>query len=174
MNYLLHGQQTSRLNFRSVLDSDYGSWLKFFQDPNTSLHWVEEKESAEDACKNWYQKQFWRYAHNMGGMNALIEKTSGLLVGHCGILVQTVDGTTELEIGYSLLPEFWGKGYALEAATKCKDYAFENDLTESLISIISLTNTPSQKVALNNGMTIEKETTYKGNQVFIFRIHKGN
>jgi [ribosomal protein S5]-alanine N-acetyltransferase len=174
MNYLLHGQQTSRLNFRSVLESDYNVWLKFFQDPNTSLHWVEEKESAEDACKNWYQKQFWRYANNMGGMNALIEKTSGLLVGHCGLLVQTVDGTTELEIGYSLLPEFWGKGYALEAATKCKNYAFENGLTESLISIISLTNTPSQKVALNNGMTIEKETTYKGNQVFIFRIHKGN
>jgi [ribosomal protein S5]-alanine N-acetyltransferase len=174
MNYLLHGQQTSRLNFRSVLESDYNVWLKFFQDPNTSLHWVEEKESAENACKNWYQKQFWRYAHNMGGMNALIEKTSCLLVGHCGLLVQTVDGVTELEIGYSLLPEFWGKGYALEAATKCKDYAFENGLTESLISIISLTNTPSQKVALNNGMTIEKETTYKGNQVFIFRIHKGN
>jgi [ribosomal protein S5]-alanine N-acetyltransferase len=170
----LHGQQTSRLNFRSVLESDYNVWLKFFQDPNTSLHWVEEKESADDACKNWYQKQFWRYAHNMGGMNALIEKTSGLLVGHCGLLVQTVDGTIELEIGYSLLPEFWGKGYALEAAAKCKDYAFENGLTESLISIISLTNTPSQKVALNNGMTIEKETTYKGNQVFIFRIHKGN
>jgi [ribosomal protein S5]-alanine N-acetyltransferase len=174
MNYLLHGQQTSRLNFRSVLESDYNVWLKFFQDPNTSLHWVEEKESAEDACKNWYQKQFWRYENNMGGMNALIEKSSGLLVGHCGLLLQTVDGTIELEIGYSLLPEFWGKGYALEAATKCKDFAFENGLTESLISIISLTNLPSQKVALNNGMTIEKETTYKGNKVFIFRIHKGN
>jgi [ribosomal protein S5]-alanine N-acetyltransferase len=174
MNYLLHGQQTSRLNFRSVLESDYNVWLKFFQDPNTSLHWVEEKESAEDACRNWYKKQVWRYENNMGGMNALTEKSSGLLIGHCGLLVQTVDGTSELEIGYSLLPEFWGKGYALEAATKCKDYAFENGLTESLISIISVTNLPSQKVALNNGMTIEKETTYKGNQVFIFRIHKGN
>jgi [ribosomal protein S5]-alanine N-acetyltransferase len=174
MNYLLHGQQTSRLNFRSVLESDFDTWLTFFQNHITSLHWVEEKESAEDACKNWYQKQFWRYENNMGGMNALIEKSSGRLIGHCGLLVQTVDGTIELEIGYSLLPEFWGKGYALEAATKCKDYAFENGLTESLISIISLTNLPSQKVALNNGMTIEKETTYKGNQVFIFRIHKGN
>lgn len=174
MNYLLHGQQTSRLNFRSISQSDYDAWLKFFQDPNTSLHWVEEKESAEDACKNWYEKQAWRYSNNMGGMNALIEKSSGLLIGHCGLLVQTVDGTTELEIGYSFLPEFWGKGYALEAAAKCKDYAFENDIAESLISIISLTNLPSQNVALKNGMMIQKQTLYKGNQVYIFRINKGN
>jgi [ribosomal protein S5]-alanine N-acetyltransferase len=172
MNYLLHGQQTTRLNFRSVLESDYNAWLKFFQDPNTSLHWVEEKESA-DACKNWYKKQVWRYENNMGGMNALIEKSSGLLIGHCGLLVQIVDGVTELEIGYSLLPEFWGKGYALEAAVKCKHYAFENDLAESLISIISLSNIPSQKVALKNGMLVEKETTYKGNKVLIYRINKG-
>jgi RimJ/RimL family protein N-acetyltransferase len=174
MSYLLHGQQTTRLNFRSVLDSDYDAWLKFFQDPNTSLHWVEEKESAEDACRNWYKKQVWRYENNMGGMNALIEKSSSNLIGHCGLLVQTVDGSTELEIGYSLLPEFWGKGYALEAAVKCKDFAFENDLAESLISIISLTNTPSQKVALKNGMTIDKETIYKANKVFIYRINNEN
>lgn len=173
MNYLLHGQQTTRLNFRSVLESDYNAWLKFFQDSNTSLHWVEEKESAEVACRNWYKKQVWRYENVMGGMNALVEKSSGLLIGHCGLLVQTVDDTTELEIGYSLLPEFWGKGYALEAAAKCKDFAFENDLAKSLISIICHTNTPSQRVALKNGMSVEKETTYKGNQVFIYRINKG-
>ena len=174
MNYLLHGQQTARLNFRSVLESDYDAWLKFFQDPNTSLHWVEEKESADDACRNWYLKQAWRYKNNMGGINALIEKSSGQLIGHAGLLVQTIDEITELEIGYSLLPEFWGKGYAIEAAEKCKNFAFENNLAESLISIISLTNLPSQKVALKNGMVIQKQTLYKGNQVYIFRINKGN
>lgn len=172
MNYLLHGQQTTRLNFRSVLESDYDDWIKFFEDPRASVHWIEEQESAAIACKNWYQKQFWRYSNNMGGMNALIEKSSGRLIGHCGLLVQTVDGRPELEIGYSLLPEFWGMGYASEAAIRCKNFAFENNLAESLISIISLTNLPSQKVAIKNGMIIEKETIYKENKVFIFRIKK--
>ncbi|MBS1577911.1 MAG: GNAT family N-acetyltransferase, partial [Bacteroidetes bacterium] len=65
-------------------------------------------------------------------MNALIEKESGRLIGHCGLLVQTVDNITELEIAYSLLPEFWNKGYATEAASKCRDYAFENDFSDSL------------------------------------------
>ncbi|MBK7650843.1 MAG: GNAT family N-acetyltransferase [Flammeovirgaceae bacterium] len=158
--------------FRKIEKSDFNEWLKFFADPTTSIHWTEEKQSPQDACNGWYQKQFWRHENDMGGMNALIEKSSGKLIGHCGLLVQTVDETTELEIGYSLLPEFWGKGYASEAATKCKDFAFKNNLAKSLISIISLTNIPSQNVALKNGMIIEKETAYKGNSIRVFRIAK--
>lgn len=172
MKYLLEGQKTERLNFRKINDSDFNAWVKFFEDPNTSLHWVEEKETPVTACEKWYQKQKWRYENDKGGMNALIEKSSGRLVGHCGLLVQTVDGAPELEIGYSLLPEFWNKGYAFEAAERCKKYAFQNDYSDSLISIISLANLPSQKVALKNGMTIEKETIYHENRVYIFRVFK--
>lgn len=103
-------------------------------------------------------------------MNALIEKQTGKLVGHCGLLVQTVDDETELEIGYSLLPAFWSRGYATEAARTCKNFAFANTLAESLISIISKTNIASQKVARANGMTIDKETTYHDVPVYIYRI----
>jgi RimJ/RimL family protein N-acetyltransferase len=172
MKYLLEGLETERLIFRKIHDSDFNEWLKFFEDPNTSLHWVEEKETPVIACAKWYQKQYWRYENGKGGMNALIEKSSGRLVGHCGLLVQTVSGMTELEIGYSLLPEFWNRGYAFEAAERCKEYAFQNDYSESLISIISLTNHPSQKVALKNGMFVEKETVYHENKVYIFRVFK--
>lgn len=168
--YLLEGQETERLIFRKISDSDFNAWVKFFEDPNTSLHWVEEKETPIIACEKWYQKQSWRYENDKGGMNALIEKSSGRLVGHCGLLVQTVDGVSELEIGYSLLPEFWHKGFAFEAAERCKEYAFQNDYSDSLISIISLTNLPSQKVALKNGMLIEKETVYHQNRVYVFRV----
>jgi [ribosomal protein S5]-alanine N-acetyltransferase len=172
MTYLLPNHQTPRLLFREISLSDFGTWLKFFENPETSKHWAEEKETPNAACKKWYARQQERYENNLGGMNALIEKSSGQLVGHCGLSVQTVDEVTELEIGYSLLPEFWGKGFAIEAVQKCKEYAFENNLTTSLISIISLSNLPSQKVATKNRMSIEKQTVYKGNQVYIFRVSK--
>lgn len=172
MKFLLEGLETERLQFRNISKSDYPDWVKFFEDPNTSLHWIEEKETPGIACEKWYQKQFWRYENDQGGMNALIEKTSGRLIGHCGLLVQTVDHDSELEIGYSLLPEFWNQGYAFEAAHRCKQYAFESNFSESLISIISITNLPSQKVAIKNGMTPERETVYHGNKVYIFRVCK--
>ena len=172
MKYLLDGEETVRLAFRRIRESDFTDWLKFFEDPQTSMHWVEEKEAPGIACQKWYQKQLWRYENDKGGMNALIEKSSGKLIGHCGLLVQIVDGIPELEIGYSLLPDFWNRGYAFEAASHCREFAFKNDFSKSLISIISLTNGPSQKVALKNRMKIEKETNYNGNKVYIFRVYK--
>jgi RimJ/RimL family protein N-acetyltransferase len=130
------------------------------------------KEEPVAVCKKWYERQFERYNNNEGGMNALIDKESKKLVGHCGLLIQTVDNIPEIEIAYSLLPSFWNKGYATEAAEKCKCFAFENNLSESLICIISLTNIPSEKVASKIGMTLDKTTVYKENEVNIFRIKK--
>lgn len=172
MNYLLAGQFTDRLLFEKIDTIHFHDWLKFFQDPQTSIHWVGYNDTPDIACEKWYQKQFWRYQNGKGGMNALIEKESGKLVGHAGLLVQTVDDVEELEIGYSLLPAFWKRGYAFEAALKCKRYAFQNDFSESLISIISLSNLPSQAVAIKNGMRVEKKTMYHDNEVFVYRISK--
>ncbi|CAM1373711.1 GNAT family N-acetyltransferase [Tenacibaculum xiamenense] len=172
MEYILKDQETERILFRQINLSDFDDWLEFHKSPLTSIHWNSELESPEMECKKWYDKQFHRYENNLGGMNAMIEKQSGELIGHCGLLIQTVDEKTELEIGYSLLPKFWKRGFASEAAVKCRDYAFENNLANSIISIISLTNKPSENVAIKNGMTVDKKTDYHGNAVNIFRIHK--
>lgn len=172
MKYLLENQETKRIIFRKIEYSDFKDWLEFHKNPITSQHWDADLKSPEIECENWYKKQLHRYENDLGGMNALIEKQTGKLIGHCGLLVQNVDGLPELEIGYSLLPEFWNKGFATESAKKCRDFAFENNFTDSLISIISLTNKPSKNVAIKNGMKIDKVTEYNKNQVNIFRIFK--
>lgn len=174
VRYLLEEEETERLIFRKIQQSDFNDWLEFFRDPQTHAHWTPPQNPPEVECQKWYEKQHWRYENNMGGMNALIERQSGKLIGHCGLLVQTVDAVTELEIGYSLLPEFWHRGFAFEAAQKCRDHAFTHEFSQSLISIISRTNIPSLKVATRNSMHNEKATRYHGNEVFIYRIFKSD
>lgn len=170
MKYLLDKEESKRLYFRKVDLTDYDQWLEFFKDPASFIHWKFERQSPQKECNEWYKKQFNRYETDRGGMNALIEKSSGQLVGHCGLLVQQVDGITELEIGYSLLSNGRNKGYATEAAIKCKEYAFANNFSSSLISIISLTNRSSMNVAMKNSMRPEKQTVYNGNEVTIYRV----
>lgn len=172
MKYLLENEETERLYFRKIDSSDSTSWLAFFKDSASFAHWNNERQPPELECQNWYQKQFSRYENDLGGMNALVEKETGKLIGHAGLLIQEVDGIAELEIAYSLLPDGRSKGYATEAARKCMDVAFQNEYASTLISIISLSNTPSVNVALKNGMSIEKQNIYHQNAVNIFRITK--
>ena len=149
---LLQGETSQRLIYRKVKKSDFENWLPFYHDPQSTKYWEGLSKDPDLACQEQFDRIFERYDQNLGGMNALIHKDTRKLVGICGLLVQTVDGIKELEIGYSILATYRLKGYAFEAAQKCKDYAFENKLANSLISIIHTANTPSQKVALKNGM----------------------
>lgn len=172
MNLLLVDQETERLKFRKLTYEDFDTWLRFHQNPLSTQYWVGENSNPQIACEDWFKRIFHRYDNKLGGMNALICKEKGVLIGQCGLLIQEVDGVQELEIGYSILPEYWRKGYATEAAKKCRDYAFSNELTDSVISIIHVNNIPSQKVAQAMGMRLDKATSYKNNPVYIYRVEK--
>lgn len=169
-NFLLENQESERLHFRKIVPEDYDLWLPFYKNPKSTQYWDGLPKKPEEACKEQFDTIFERYKKERGGMNALILKETNKLVGICGLLVQTVDGIKELEIGYSILPEYWRNGFAYEAAHKCKTFAFERNFSTSLISIIHIDNVLSQKVALKNRMKLEKTTVYKENSVHIFRV----
>lgn len=168
--YLLSEQETERLLFRKLKSSDFDDWLPFHQDKKTSEFWSGLPQEPKIACQQDFDRTLYRYDNALGGKQALILKKTNEFIGLAGLLVQEVDGQQELEIAYSLLPKFWGNGYASEAAQKCKAYAIENKLAKSLISIIHIDNIPSQRIAIQNGMQIDTTATYHNNPVHIFRI----
>jgi RimJ/RimL family protein N-acetyltransferase len=175
-NYSLEGQETKRLLFRRITEHDFEIWLEFCKYPD-SLKYIfsQEQLKVEDPierCRMWFNKVFHRYENGLGGMNALVDKQTGEFVGQCGLLIQTIDDIEELEIGYSIMPSYRGKGFASEAANRCKEFAFENDYTTSLISVIVPENLDSIKVAMNNGMKLSKTTISNGDLVNIYRVNK--
>ena len=158
MKYLLTGQETERLKFRKLQPDDFDTWLPMFKANNIAKFLdLDLKASESELYTLWFDKAFHRHENDLGGMNVLIDKNTNRLVGQCGILVQTIEDVERLEIGYSLLPEFWGRGYASEAALKCKNYAFENNFSNVLMSMVHVENISSEKVALRNGMDFEKK-----------------
>ena len=165
--------ETERLLIRPLLQEDIKKWEVFFQSPSSLLYFPPFLTgNAQKDAKFWIDKQLVRYKENRFGLHALIEKESSNFVGQCGLLAQEIDGKTEIEIGYSLLPHFEGKGYATEAAIFFKNYAFKNNLADSVISIIHRDNIGSQNVARKNGMKIWKETNFHGIEMFVFRVAK--
>lgn len=175
MKYLLTGEETERLTFRLLEESDFDSWVKLFETEEAiKFLGLSNTTDPKELCRIWFDRVYKRYEEDRGGMNVLVEKSSGQFIGQCGLLVQKVDDKKELEIGYSILPQHWNKGFATEAAQKCRNEAFQNNYSNSLVSIIHVDNIMSRKVAENNGMYLDKTTTYREMQVDVFRIDKSD
>ncbi len=170
MKYLIDNVSSKRLLFRKLTPEDFSLWLPFHEDKNTSKYWSDIHKNSKKACQADFDRTFSRYQNNLGGKVALISKNTNKLIGLCGLLVHEINQVQEIEIAYSLLPKFWGFGYATEAAQRCKLHASSNNLATTLIAIISVDNIPSQKVAINNGMQIDCKTTYANNSVYIYRV----
>ena len=92
----------------------------------------------------------------------VVEKSSGRVLGHCGLTEKEVDGQHEIELVYVLERGSWGRGYATEAASAIMRYAFGELGLPRLISLIDPRNAASERVALKLGMTLERETVRPG------------
>lgn len=163
--------ESNRLTTRFVTQGDVTIWTEYCRDPVATRFTVIPGKTPEELSWFFIDRTMQRYAEGRGGLQALISKDTGEFVGQCGLLVQNVNGVDEVEIGYHLLPRFWGKGYAAEAAQLFRDYGFRHNVATSLISIIDPGNSASQKVATRNGMIlVEKNILFHDVEHDIFRI----
>ncbi|MBD3635822.1 MAG: GNAT family N-acetyltransferase [Crocinitomicaceae bacterium] len=161
--------ESERLKYRPLNEADISLWMKFLDDPISTKYFPKLPLSVEERAQSWIKSQLLRYNEGSYGMTAIIRKKDNTFVGQCGLLKQEVDGIPEVEVGYHLFRQFCGMGYATEASRHFKEYAFKQNLADSIISIIHEHNLPSQAVAKRNGMSVDKRTVWKDMNVIIFR-----
>jgi ribosomal-protein-alanine N-acetyltransferase len=163
--------ETARLTTRFLTQEDAANWLEYCSDPIATRFTGMDGKTPEEMAREGIALSLKRYKENRFGLQALISKETGEFIGKCGLLLQEVNGRNEIEIGYHLLPRYWGHGYATEAAKKFRDYAFERHLTDSVVSIIHPNNTASKKVAMRIGMKLEETNAiFHGKEHELYRI----
>jgi len=165
--------QSERLTTRFLTKDDVKIWSEFLCD-NECIQFFPNfgTKTCEERAEFWIDKQLSRYKENRYGLQALIHKETGEFIGQCGLLTQDVDGIIELEVGYHIFKQHWGKGYASEGSQLLKKYAFDNNLCLSLVSIIHVDNARSQKVAEKNGMKRDKRVDFFDTDHYVYRIYK--
>jgi len=162
-------QETERLVLRRLTEADIPIWAEFFVDnPNARFIGLDLSKDKLELAKLWLDRQFERYETDRFGQLAAIEKASGNIVGLGGILTRELDGSPAFEISYSVLPRHWGNGYATEIAVHMKHFGLANSIADRFVSIIHKENIPSMNVAMKNGMSRLRESTFQGMDVFIF------
>ncbi|MDG1332950.1 MAG: GNAT family N-acetyltransferase [Crocinitomicaceae bacterium] len=172
-NYLLENFETERLHFRKLSWDDFDEWQELFISDDVAIFLgMDPRLTKKELTQKWFDKTLQRYENITGSMNVLVHKESNQLIGQCGLLIQTIEGEDRLEVGYSILPKHWKQGYAFEAANACLNHAFEQGWVDHLISQIDPNNIGSEKVALKNGMSLEKTIIEEGSPLNIFSINR--
>lgn len=147
--------ETERLLLREYDEKrDFDPLFSIFTNEKAMTYYSGLKSEKE--TQDWIDWNKASYAERGYGLWAVVLKSTGVFIGHCGLIMQKdVRGKDEVEIGYMLHPDYWGNGYATEAAIACKQFAFDILKLPRVISLINPENKPSIAVATKNGMSYE-------------------
>lgn len=147
--------ETERLILREYTMDDFDALYEILSDAETMKHYP--KLFDREKVRNWIQWNIENYAVFGFGLWAVVLKESGSVIGDCGVTMQTIHGKIKPEIGYHIHKDYQRKGYATEAAVKCRDYIFENTPFGAIYSYMKYTNIGSYSVAMKNGMRLVDE-----------------
>jgi len=153
--------ETDRLRLRPVTVGDTALMLAVWNDPafieNVADRGIRTVEQAREAIKAGAQKLFDDYGY---GPYCISLKSDGTLIGICGIFRR--ENIDDPDIGFGVLPDYCGKGYAGEAAKAVVKYARDTLGIGVLTAIVSPTNAPSIGLIEKLGLTFERMITMPG------------
>jgi RimJ/RimL family protein N-acetyltransferase len=150
---------SARLTFREMSLDDLDDMALLLGDPEVMTYYPRPKTREEAAQWIYWNRGLYRtHGHGLW----LLTAADGAFVGDCGLTPQVVDGVTELEVGYHVLPALQNRGYATEAAAASRDFAQTVLGATRLIAIIHPDNRPSQRVAEKIGLRPEKLAVVHG------------
>lgn len=153
--------ETARLVLRKIDESDAALQDRVLNTPIVMQHLGGVKELHEIEAK--HAKAMASFAREGFGFMMMVEKSTGDLVGHCGI--KRVDNPLapnvgDHEIGWLVREDRWRRGYAHEAVCAVIDWAFGSIGAPCLFALTSKSNTGSWKLMEKLGMERRKELDF--------------
>jgi len=147
--------ETKRLFLRKMNESDFEALYKVFSDKEVSKYYPYDFD--EERVRNWLKRNIERYEKDGFGLWAVCLKETGEVIGDCGLTIQFINGEEKPEIGYHIRKDMQRKGFAKEAATAVRDWAFKNTLYDKIYSYMKYDNIPSIKTAISYGCKFIEE-----------------
>lgn len=143
--------ETERLIVRQyVFETDADNFFALNGDEEV-MRYIRAVKSREE-CDEFLKQNIESYKTNpLMGRWAAYEKDTGKFVGSFAFI--PVEGTENNQLGYALLKENWGKGFATELTREGINYVFSKTELDEVYAITQAENKDSQKVLLKTGFT---------------------
>ena len=147
--------ETDRLLLRQLTTDDSEFILELLNDPSFIRNIGDRNVRTIDEAGAYIMKgPVASYAKNGFGLYLVLLKETNESIGMCGLIKR--DGLEDVDIGYALLPRFWSKGYAVEAAQATKMYAKDEVGLKRIVAIVDPANQGSIRVLEKIGLRYEK------------------
>jgi RimJ/RimL family protein N-acetyltransferase len=150
--------ETDRLLLRQWQPADREPFAKLNADPQVMEFFPnilsrEASDAMADLIQALIEKQGW-------DLWAVEIKNTQQFIGYVGLHVPDYELPFNpcVEVGWRLAYEFWGKGYAPEAALVALKFGFESLNLIEIVSFTTLSNVRSQRVMEKIGMQRSSET----------------
>ena len=144
--------ETNRLFLRELAQTDFADLCEMLQDLDVMYAW--EHTFSDIQAQEWLDRQLERYEKSGVGFWAAIEKESGKMVGQIGLIWSDIGNVKVLEPGYILKKAYWHRGFALEGAKACVEYAFNEMGFDKIYLSIRPENISSLKIAEKLGAKV--------------------
>jgi len=167
--------ETGRFILRELLLSDDKGIFEL--DSNHDVHKYLGKKpikNIEEARKviDFIRQQ---YVDNGIGRWAIIEKATSKFAGWTGLKLvrEKINNHSDFyDLGYRLIPKFWGKGIATETAKACVSYGFDRLNLDSIYGMADIDNKASINVLQKAGLEFIETFDYDGTEHAWLRISK--
>lgn len=162
--------ETARIRLREYRHDDLDDLAAMFADEEHMRFYPRPK--TRDEALAWIDWNLGLYEKHGFGLWVMESRATAEFLGNCGLTPQTVEGVTDVEVGWHTKRSHWNQGLATEAARACLDRAFSEIGLKRVISIIRPENIASARVAENIGMHPEKTASHGGFPHVIYAIER--
>lgn len=147
--------ETERLLLKPMSTDDSQLIFELYNSPNFIRFIGDRNIKTVDDAENYIKNKFLPQIEKLGYGNYLISrKEDGKKIGSVGIFER--DGLDVHDIGFSFLPEFEGKGYGYESASKLMEVGFKEFGLKKISAITTKENISSQKLIEKLGLKFQK------------------
>ena len=160
--------QTPHLTLRRMCAEDLDDLTRMHLDPRVmaTLGGVRSPE----VTREWLSRHLEHWRQYGYGLWLARERETGRFAGRGGLHRVEIDGREEIEVGYSLLAEFWGRGLATELARESIRAAFTILKLPEIVCFTLTTNRASQRVMQKVGFRYERDLVFKELPHVLYRL----
>jgi [ribosomal protein S5]-alanine N-acetyltransferase len=160
--------ETPRLRLRRPEPRDFEAYAALCADPEVMRYVGEGLPLTRRRAWAGFAAMLGHWAIRGYGQFAVEGKATGAFLGRVGLYEP--DPWPGTELAWAIAREHWGQGFAPEAASAVRDWAFTSLRLPRLVSVIMLGNGPSIRVAEKVGERLAREDEIEGTAVRIYTI----